>query len=64
MTSPGPGPSASGPCFPGFDSGPVEVDGSAVYARWAGRGPAVLLLHGFPETHLMWRDVTPVLAER
>jgi haloacetate dehalogenase len=49
--------------FPGFDSGSVEVDGSAVYARWGGRGPAVLLLHGFPETHLMWRDVAPVLAE-
>jgi haloacetate dehalogenase len=48
--------------FPGFRSGTVEVDGSAVFARWGGSGPAVLLLHGFPETHLMWRDVAPRLA--
>jgi haloacetate dehalogenase len=30
----------------------------------AGSGPAVLLLHGFPETRLMWRDVVPRLADR
>jgi haloacetate dehalogenase len=24
----------------------------------------LLLLHGFPETHLMWRDIAPLLAER
>jgi len=29
-----------------------------------GRGPAVLLLHGFPETRLMWRDIAPLLADR
>jgi haloacetate dehalogenase len=29
----------------------------------AGTGPAVLLLHGFPETRLMWREVVPPLAE-
>ncbi|HEX5508143.1 MAG TPA: alpha/beta hydrolase, partial [Pseudolabrys sp.] len=26
-------------------------------------GPAVLLLHGFPQTHLMWRDIAPLLAQ-
>jgi haloacetate dehalogenase len=50
--------------FPGFAVELVEVPGSAVFARWAGRGPAVLLLHGFPETHLMWRDIAPSLADR
>jgi haloacetate dehalogenase len=30
----------------------------------AGDGPALLLLHGFPETHLMWHAVAPALAER
>jgi haloacetate dehalogenase len=25
-------------------------------------GPALLLLHGFPETRLMWRDLVPLLA--
>ncbi len=31
--------------------------------RAGGSGPPVLL-HGFPETHLMWRDVAPILARR
>jgi len=48
--------------FPGFTSELVSVGDSAVFARWAGQGPPVLLLHGFPETHLMWRDVAPLLA--
>jgi haloacetate dehalogenase len=29
-----------------------------------GDGPPVLLLHGYPQTHLMWRGVAPALAER
>ena len=29
-----------------------------------GAGPAVVLLHGFPQTHYMWRDVARRLAER
>ena len=28
----------------------------------AGRGPAVVLLHGWPQTWYMWRDVMPGLA--
>lgn len=30
----------------------------------AGKGPAVVLLHGWPETWYMWRRVLPALAER
>lgn len=30
----------------------------------AGGGPAVLLLHGYPQTHLIWRHIAPALAER
>ncbi|WP_404822849.1 alpha/beta fold hydrolase [Mycolicibacterium baixiangningiae] len=30
----------------------------------AGSGPAVILLHGFPQTHYMWRDVARELAAR
>ncbi|WP_426959931.1 alpha/beta fold hydrolase [Muricoccus radiodurans] len=30
--------------------------------RQLGAGPPLLLLHGFPQTHLMWRDVAPLLA--
>jgi len=31
--------------------------------RRAGTGAPILLLHGFPETHLMWREVAPRLAQ-
>lgn len=37
----------------------AEVD---IFARWCGGGPPLLLLHGFPQTHLMWRSVAPLLA--
>jgi haloacetate dehalogenase len=30
--------------------------------RSCGSGPPILLLHGFPQTHLMWRSVAPLLA--
>jgi haloacetate dehalogenase len=48
--------------FDEFSSLTVETDETTVFVRTGGTGPAVLLLHGFPETHLMWRDVAPVLA--
>ena len=31
--------------------------------RASGAGPPLLLLHGFPQTHLMWHAVAPRLAE-
>ena len=50
-------------------TGPVHyrtaaVGGVNVFYREAGpdSGPAVLLLHGFPETHAMWHQVAPTLA--
>ena len=40
----------------------VKTGSGSVFASCGGSGPAVLLLHGFPETHLMWRDIAPLLA--
>jgi haloacetate dehalogenase len=40
----------------------VSLSGGSIFTTIAGSGPPVLLLHGFPETHLMWRDVAPLLA--
>ena len=42
----------------------VAVGGNTMLVRRAGSGPAVLLLHGYPETQLAWRKVAPDLAER
>ena len=39
------------------------ADGIELNAAVGGDGPALVLLHGFPETHLMWRHVAPILAE-
>ncbi|MFL5640024.1 MAG: alpha/beta fold hydrolase [Gemmatimonadaceae bacterium] len=50
--------------FEDFDALEVEGAGTRIFLRRAGTGPAVLLLHGFPETHLMWRRIAPLLAAR
>ena len=39
-------------------------DGVSLNVAMGGEGPPVLLLHGFPETHLAWREVAPRLAHR
>lgn len=49
--------------FEDFEAADVQADEANIFIRRAGSGPAVLLLHGFPETHLMWRDVAPLLAQ-
>jgi haloacetate dehalogenase len=36
--------------------------GTVLHARQCGEGPALLLLHGHPQTHVMWHAVAPSLA--
>lgn len=40
----------------------VSTGETTIFVRRAGSGPPLLLLHGFPQTHLMWRKVAPLLA--
>ncbi len=43
----------------------VDLDGVKLHYLTAGHnGPAVILLHGYAETSLMWKPIIPVLAER
>jgi haloacetate dehalogenase len=49
--------------FEGFDSTIVDVGATTIAAFRGGAGPAVLLLHGFPETRLMWHRIATALAE-
>ncbi|CAL9292515.1 alpha/beta fold hydrolase [Streptomyces sp. SudanB52_2052] len=49
--------------LPGFTTRSIGVaDGIELNAAVGGEGPALVLLHGFPQTHLMWRHVAPALA--
>lgn len=49
--------------IPGFDYQRVPVDGDvALHVAVGGDGPPIVLLHGFPQTHLMWRKVAADLA--
>ncbi len=49
--------------FEGFSDQTLDVgDGVRIRARVAGDGPAVLLLHGYPQTHACWHAVAPRLV--
>jgi haloacetate dehalogenase len=48
--------------FNTFSRERVTVAAGSIAIRRAGRGPAVLLLHGYPETSLAWRRVAPALT--
>ncbi|MBZ6076089.1 alpha/beta fold hydrolase [Microvirga puerhi] len=49
--------------FPGFQSHWIDTEAGRIFARSKGDGPPLMLLHGFPQTHVMWHRLAPVLAE-
>lgn len=53
--------------FEGFVHGRTRVDGGAggveIVHRVGGSGPPVLLLHGYPQTHVQWAKLAPLLAQ-
>jgi haloacetate dehalogenase len=40
----------------------VKTDETTIYVRRSGTGAGLLLLHGFPQTHVMWRAIAPALS--
>jgi len=40
--------------FKGFTEKRVKTSGATINLVHGGEGPAVLMLHGYPETHVMW----------
>jgi haloacetate dehalogenase len=46
-----------------FETSQVQVSGNTILVRRYGTGPAILMVHGFPRTSLMWRFLAPALAE-
>lgn len=49
--------------FPGFEQKRVAGQGAEINLRVGGKGPPLLLLHGYPQTHVMWHKVAPRLAQ-
>ena len=50
--------------FPGFAAQAIDTPQGRIFIRTGGDGPPLLLLHGYPQTHVMWHRVAPRLAER
>ena len=45
-----------------FETAEIQTGETSIFVRWSGSGSPILLLHGFPQTHLMWRSVASMLA--
>jgi haloacetate dehalogenase len=50
--------------FQGFENGLWQDGERRIPYVLGGSGPPLLLLHGFPQTHAMWAEIAPVLAQR
>lgn len=50
--------------FNEFEIMRVDVDDAKMAVRVGGTGPALVLLHGFPQHSLVWRKIAPLLADR
>ena len=49
--------------FQGFTRTQIQTTGTSINLVHGGSGSPLLLLHGYPQTHVMWHKVAPVLAE-
>jgi len=54
--------SALADLFPGFAERRIKTDGAEIFLRTGGAGPPLLLLHGYPQTHVCWHRIAPTLA--
>src|SRR6202043_50987 len=51
------------PFPPDFHTEKIKTDGATIYVRVGGRGPAVVMLHGFGDTGDMWAPLAAALAK-
>ena len=49
--------------FKGFKKKFVKVNKGKIFCRIAGKGPPLLLLHGYPQTHVMWHKIANQLSK-
>jgi haloacetate dehalogenase len=50
--------------FDGFTHQHITTHDATIHLVCGGRGSPILLLHGYPQTHVCWHRVAPILAER
>ena len=50
--------------FPDFETQAIRTSGATINTVRGGSGPPLLLLHGYPQTHVMWHKIAPQLAQR
>jgi haloacetate dehalogenase len=48
--------------FEGFELSMIDTAEAVIRVRHGGSGPPLLLLHGHPQTHVMWHKIAPLLA--
>ncbi|MDX1512355.1 MAG: alpha/beta hydrolase [Gammaproteobacteria bacterium] len=49
--------------FPGFETRRIATRETEIHCVTGGSGPPLLLLHGYPQTHVMWHRAAPMLAQ-
>jgi haloacetate dehalogenase len=55
---------ASVDLLPSFSAQTLQACDAQLFVRTGGHGPPLLLLHGYPQTHVCWHRVAPLLAEQ
>lgn len=49
--------------FVNFNQQTIEIDQIKINVLTGGKGEPLLLLHGYPQTHVMWHKIAPLLAQ-
>ena len=48
----------------GFHARDIATSGATIHCEVGGSGPPLLLLHGYPQTHIIWSKIAPRLAQK
>src|SRR5262245_54225257 len=48
--------------FPGFETRKIQTSGAVIHTLKGGSGPPLLLVHGYPQTHVEWHKIAARLA--